>query len=213
MTTLADIVTSCRQRYNAVGDRFFSDEELYGLVYEAEMEMATECEVIEEIYTTSTVASQREYDYPTRALRISRITYDGQRLRPIDFVEDDVMTGAKETTTATGDPTSFAIFADRLFLRPTPSAVGTIKIYAVTEPSEPTAITSSMTIPQRYRLSVKDYVLSQMFAKDKNGNMVAYHEGRWQRAISAAKRFEMKRQVGDQYKIVKPFDLVDETWG
>jgi len=213
MTTLSDIMASCRQRYNAVGDRFFGDEELYSLVYEAEMELAIECEAIEEIYTTSTVVGQREYDYPSRALRIFRITYAGQKLRPIDFIEDDVMTGSSESTTATGDPTAYAIFADRLFLRPAPASVGTIKIYAVVEPSEPTAVTSSMTIPQRYRTSVKDYVLSQMFAKDKNSGMTTYHESRWQRSIGNAKRFEMKRQVGDQYKSIKPFGIVDETWG
>jgi hypothetical protein len=211
MTTLANLVEDCRQRYNAVGDNFFSDEELYDLVYEAEMEIATECEAIEEIYTTSTVASQREYDYPTRAMRIHRITYDGERLEPIDFLEDDGITGYEETTTSTGDPLYYAIFANRIFLRPVPASVATLKIYAIVMPSEHTAITSSMTVPEQYRPPIKDYILSQMFAKDKNGAMVSYHEGRWQRAVNRIKRFEMKRHVGDSYKVVK--NCEDDTWG
>lgn len=206
MTDLADIVNDCRQRYNAVGDRFFSDEELYDLVYEAEMEMAQECQAIETIYTTSTVASQREYDYPTRLLKIARITYNGQRLAPIDFLEDDALTGSNESTTTTGDPKFYSTFADRIFLRPTPASVATLKIYAIVQPSEHTSVTSSLSVPERYRPFLKDYVLSQMFAKDKNGQMTGYHEGRWQKKLDQIKRFEKKRKQGDAYKVVKDVD-------
>jgi hypothetical protein len=206
LTTLSDLVNSCRQRYNAVGDRFFSDEEIWELVYEAEMEISIECQALETVYTTSTVASQREYDYPTRLLRISRMTYNGERIEPIDFLKDDAMTGSNEETTTTGDPLYYCIFADRLFLRPVPQEVGTIKIYAITQPTELTAITDSLSVPERYRLQIKDYVLSQMFAKDKNANMTGYHENRWQRSVEKIKRFEKKRKVGDSYAVVKNVD-------
>jgi len=206
VTTLSDLVNDCRQRYNAVGDRFFADEELFDLVYEAEMQIAIECQALETIYTTSTVISQREYDYPTRLLRVSRMTYNGERLEPIDFLKDDAMTGSNESTTTTGDPLYYCIFADRLFLRPVPQAVGTIKIYAIAQPIELTAITDSLSVPERYRPPIKDYVLSQMFAKDKNSNMTGYHENRWQRTIDTIKRFEKKRKVGDSYQVVKNID-------
>ena len=211
MTTLANIINSCRQRYNAVGDSFFSDAELYDLVYEAETELSIECEPLEEIYTTSTVASQREYDKPTRAIRIHRITYNGERLQPIDFLEDDALTGNDETTTNTGDPQYYALFSDRIFLRPLPSEVGTLKIYTISSPSEFTAITDSMNVAEHYRPMIKDYVLSQMFAKDKNAAMVTYHERRWQAGVSRAKRFEMKKNVGDSYKIVKNAEIIETS--
>lgn len=216
MTTLSQLINQCRQRYNAVGDKFFADSELYNLIYEAEMELAQETEYIEEIYTTSTVASQREYDYPSRMLRPLRITYNGERLEPIDFLEDDAITGQDEATSSTGDPKYYAIFADRLFLRPLPQEVGTLKIYAIVQPSQYTATTDSITSPERYRPALIDYVLGQMFAKDKNSGMVSYHEGRWQRAKDRIKRFEMKRKIGDSIKVVKDIDnlpiIEQEPW-
>jgi hypothetical protein len=64
-------------------------------------------------------------------------------------------------------------------------------------------------LPERYRSPVKDYVLSQMFAKDKNASMVGYHEGRWQRALMKAREIEMKRKQGDVYSVVKANELLD----
>jgi hypothetical protein len=208
MTDLADIVGDCRQRYNAVGDRFFQDEELYDLVYEAEMEMSQHCQAIETIYTATTTIAQRQYTFPSRLMKIKRITYNGERLQQTDFLEDDAITGNSEETTSTGDPKYYSIFADTIFLRPIPSAAQTLKIYAIIAPSEHTAITSSLTVPERYRPFLKDYVLSQMFAKDKNGPMVQYHEGRWQGQLRKIKAFEMKRKQGDAYKIVKDIDSI-----
>lgn len=208
MTTLANLIEDCRQRYNAVGDRFFSDPEIIDLIYEAEMEIAEETEGLEKIYTTSTVASQREYDFPTNCLKIYRLTYNGERLQKIDFTEDDAFTGSRENTTTTGDPLYYSIFADRLFLRPVPAEVGTLKIFSISIPIELTSDTDSMNLPERYRIFVKDYVLSQMFAKDKNAGMVTYHEDRFQRHIKRIKRLEMKRQIGDVYPVVKDEDML-----
>ncbi len=210
MTSLLDIINDSRQRYNAVGDAFFSDIELMGHVYEAELELSQETDSIEKIYTTSTVIGQREYDYPTNALQIVRVTYNGQRLIPIDFKEDDALTGNREESTFTGTPSTYAIFSDRLFLRPMPDAVQTLKIYTFDSPSELTTTTDSLTTPERYRPFIKDYVLSQMFAKDKNGQMVNYHETRWQRHVNRVKRTEMKREIGDEYRTPIPDELTVE---
>jgi len=204
MTTLSELITDCRQRYNAVGDAFFSDEELYDLIYEAELEISMETDGIEKVYTTTTVVGQREYDYPTNALRLERVTYDGQRLQPIDFIEDDAITGRDENATSTGKPTAYAIFSDRLYLRTVPNDTKTLKIYASVVPEEYTSTTDSMTIDQRYRPFLKNFVIAQMFAKDNNTKMIGYYANNWLRNIANIKAIEVKRKVGDQYKVVKP---------
>ena len=42
--TPTEIMTRARTRYNAVGDKFFSDAELLDGIYEASMELAIETE-------------------------------------------------------------------------------------------------------------------------------------------------------------------------
>jgi hypothetical protein len=207
MTTLSDIVNQCRQRYNAVGDKYFSDTELFDLVYDAEMELALATDGFENVYTASTVIGQREYDYPTSALKLDRVTYEGKRLISTNFIEDDAATGADEDTASTSAPNIYQIFKDRIYLRPVPSAVGTLKIYAAILPATLTAITDSLTAPERYRPMIKDFVMARMFSKDKNAGMTTYYDNRWQSGIKLAKQTEIKRKIGDQYPTVTPDEL------
>lgn len=209
MTTLSQLIEDCRQRYNAVGDKFFADSEIFDLIYEAQMEVALETQAIEKIFTATTVVGQREYDYPTNALRIFRITYDGERLNQISFLEDDSVTGEDENTSNTSTPRYYSIFADRIFLRPVPDEAKTLKIYAHVTPSQLTSDTDALDVNERYVIFVKDYVLSQMYAKDKNNSMVQYHESRWQRALDRIKRADRKRKIGDVYGVVHNDEIVN----
>jgi hypothetical protein len=197
--TPSEIINRARTRYNAVGDNFFSDNELLDGIYEASMEMAIETECIEKRFSSNTVVGQREYEFPSAMIRIDRITYDGQRLDSIDFVEDDVITRNDEATTFTGTPKYYTLYNSTLFLRPTPSEVKELVIFCVCEPSEVTLVTT-LDLPVRYHIALIDALLSSMFAKDGNNQMAMYHQNKWQNSINRAKRWEMKRLVSDRYK-------------
>lgn len=201
--TPTQLLTMARRRYNAVGDNYFSDDELLDAIYEAEMQLALETECIEKRFDTVSVASQREYALPTANIRIDRITYDGQRLDIQDFIEDDMETGNDEATTSTGTPSFYSIFNDTLFLRPAPSESGkTIQVYSIDEPSIP-LITSTLDVPSRFHPYMIDYLLMAMFGKDQNHQMAVYHRDRWDKNVIDAKRWQMKRFVGERYPVVK----------
>ena len=105
--TPTELETYVRQRYNAIGDNFYPQALIFNYFYDAEMELARKTKCIQRVYSTTTVASQRAYDVPSLSHAIARVEYDGERLQPNDFVDDDSMTGGNADETITGRPTHY----------------------------------------------------------------------------------------------------------
>lgn len=210
MTPL-EINVAARQRYNAVGDDFWSDAEIYALIYQACCEMVTEGFIIEQSYTTPSVASQQEYTFPTNALNIKRITYDGRKVVPFTFREDDVLTILNQATTATGVPTSYAIWNKIIYMRPIPSTSAlTIKVFANIEPQSVTA-SSTLEIPASFQMPLLNFILSEMSAKNKNYAGAQYYRVLWEKDIIRAKRAQRKQKIGDAFQFVKNVDILPQT--
>lgn len=206
MTPL-DLVTAARQQYNAVSDSFFSDGELYRHVWFAQDVLSKECNAIENTYTTSTVASQQEYTYPTTAIAIKRVTYAGKRLTRIKIKDDDLLTGFNAATTSSGTPTHYFVFDKVIYLRPIPAAVGTLKIFSFDQPSEVSA-TSTLDVPTEFHLDLITFLLWRMAAKDQNYQGAEYYERQWKEAVERCKRWNRKRQLADGFNIVRDEDAV-----
>lgn len=211
--TPTELETYVRQRYNAVGDTFFPQAEIFNMFWQAQVELALETECIKNIYTTTSTASQRSYDMPTNAMSIARMEYDGKRIFPNDFIDDDALTGNNPNETVTGTPINYQVFGSTFFLRPTPSTSSlTIKIYSYDMPEQPST-TVSFSVPPRYHLFLSDFALFCMFAQDKNGSMADYHSRRWMENKKLVLKTERMRMVGDQFRIVKDNeDLVHEPF-
>ena len=208
--TPSQIEQAARERYNSVGDRFYSQAEILQLIFDAEMELARECLTIEETYTTSTVADQREYAIPTNCHTIRRVEYSGRKLTPIAFVEDDALTANNMTTTASGTPEYYSVWGDAIYLRPIPSAVGTLKIYSYDEPTLP-AVTSTLKTPSIFHNGLINFVVGQMCAKDENAKMVSYYMGKWEADKAFALRYMKKRRRGDGFASVKDEESLPTT--
>jgi len=201
--TPSELNTYCRQRYNATADNFFSDTELYSYMYDAQMQLARETKCIKAVYSSSTVASQNEYDKPSRSVSIKRVTYGGKKLVKINDKLDDYLTGGDQDTTSTGEPQYYWDWGTTIHLRPTPDAIGTLKIYSFDVPDTVLA-TGTFNVPLRYHLDLADFVLFMMALKDKNFDVAAIYERSWQTKLSNAKRYESKLARGDAWEGVIP---------
>ena len=197
MTPL-EIESAARTRYNAVGDPHFSQAMIMDLIYHASMQLAVETKCIERTFSTTTVADQKEYSYPSNAIALKRVEYDGLEIRSVDLNEDP-KTSATEPT---GRPGSYAIWNEELHLFPTPDDAKTLKIFAYVEPSA-VETTSTLEVPSEYHLMIIDFVMSYMFAKDKDPTMAAFHLRLWNEGLGRAKRDRAKRKRGDNFATVK----------
>jgi hypothetical protein len=205
--TPADIESAIRVRYNAVGDTFFNDM-VCDIIYEAQMQMAQECFAIERKYTATSVDGTREYDFPTSAISVRRIEYDGKKLIPKD-IDDDPKTS---TTEVSGTPREYAVWNNELILYPTPSATGdTITIYTYNEPQ---AVTSSSTleVPTEYHLDIINFGLSIFAAKDGNPQMGQYYDQKWSVSLDRIKRTRAKKKRGDQFAVVRDAESVTNVY-
>lgn len=209
-TTVGQLVNQIRQRFNAVGDDFFSDEEMRDLVKDGQDELILETDCTELIYTSDTVVGTREYPYPSRAYRLHRVEWNGVRLDPDDFMMDDQNTGNDADSTSQGEPRYYQIWGDNIYLRPIPDAAQELKLFVNVIAQDLTVDTATLDIPERYVHKIKDYVLACMFAKSgaRVKSFAQYHDQRWQKAINDVKRLEMKRKIGDQYQVVKNADQI-----
>lgn len=206
--TPVDLETYVRQRYNAIGDTFFPSTEIYNFFYIAQMLMAAKTFCIQTTYTTTSVASQRQYDFPTKSIAILRVEYNGKKIEPNDFDDDDMGTGNNPGTTSTGTPSSYQIWGSDLYLRPIPDTSAlTIKIFSFDEPQTVTAVTE-LDVPSRYHLGLADYALGCMFGQDKNHVMATKHFDIWDQFIIDVKDIEARRRVADKFQVVKDGDLL-----
>lgn len=211
--TPVELETYVRQRYNAVGNTFFTQAEIFNHFWAAQMELAQKTQCIKAIYTADSVANQRVYDFPTTTMSIARVEYDGERIYPNDFVDDDALTGNNPDESITGRPCNYQIFGYQLFLRPTPSTAvtGGIKVYSYNLPSQPTVV-GTLDVPVIYHLYLADYALYCMFAKEMKTQMADYHRNLWERHKEQALATERTRMVGDSFRTVKDMDdLYEES--
>lgn len=197
--TPADLELYARERYNAVGDPHFTSQMILNLIYQAQMEMALECYCIENTYSTTSTNGTREYSYPTNAIAVRRVEYNGVKLYP-RTLEADPKTS---TSAPSGTPSTYAIWNRELILFPTPDATGdTIKVFTYNMPQVVTA-GSSLDVPSKYHLNIIDYILSIFYAKDQNESMATYHRNLWERGINRIKRERAKSRRGDELMVVR----------
>jgi len=196
--TPSDLNTLIRERYNAVNDNFFSDAFIYNGLYQAQQQLALECNLIEKSYTTTSVAGQREYSYPSTAQSIRRLEYKGVKVLPVDLIQDP----KTSLTEPTGTPGWYAIWGQEYVLFPTPSVSGDqIKVFTFDMPSK-VSVTSVLDVPAKYHLALVDYVMYTMFAKEQNDRMAQFHLGLWQQSVSRIKRERAKALHSDQFACV-----------
>lgn len=206
-TELMDFV---RQRYNAVGDNLYAEQEMLDLIYTASMELAKKAYVIERVYTTTTTASTQEYALPTNCFAVKRITYNGNKLQPITFREDDALTLSNSGTLATGTPQYYALFYKTLYLRPIPDDALDLKIFSYNFPQR-IDTTSVLEVPTEYQQDLGLFLLSEMHAKEKNYEGAQYYRNLWDVRVKEIVKEQRKARRGDAFTAVQDIDTLPES--
>lgn len=205
--TPQQIETAARNQYNAVGDSNWSSSEIFTLIYAACLELTRDCGfVIEREYSTTTVSGTQEYEFPTNALSIKRVTYNGKKLAPITFRDDDTVTMQNQLTTDTGEPQYYTQWDSSIALRPIPDSAATLRIYTINEPQEIT-LTSTIEVPTFTHMSIVNYVVSQMAAKDMNFQTAQYYRQIWADDKEMIKRKLKLMKRGDAFAVVQAEEL------
>lgn len=209
--TPTEIETWARQRYNAVNDTFWSQAEILNYMTGACMRAARRCGLIERTYTTTTVSGTQEYDFPTNAIAIKRVTYNGAKLTPINMREDDAVTGLNMATTSTGTPEYYYIWNYTIALRPIPNAAHTLKIWSLNTPSA-LSITSTLEIPSQFHEDIIHYINREMALKDSNFNAAKAYGDLWEQSLVEMDKWAKKRKRSDGFATVQDEEKLIEGY-
>lgn len=200
--TPSEVYTLVRNQVAETTPDFWGESEIYNLLWNAETVLASEVDCTEYTTTDTSVASTREYTRPTSALKISRVTWDGTKLKKINFTDVDKIEGDTEDF---GDPVYYYEYGSSIGLVPTPTQAKTIKYYYLKKPVALSSSSTAFTIPAEFGHYLADYALYHMYLKDQS-ELAQTHIQTWQNNLALAKQQWAARRALDNYQIVRDED-------
>lgn len=207
---VVDLQTAARELYNAVGDSFFTDVQVNNWATEACSILAEQADLIENIYSTTTIANQQDYPLPTYTISVKRVTLNGKKIKPINLREDDALTLSNQQSTQSGFPTYYSLFNRTISFRTIPDTAYTMKIYSFNYPV-PITNSSTLEIPGQFHFKLVDYILMRMFTKDKDVSNVQLHKQFWDEHIKEAKQYKHKQKRADGFATVQDEETLPVT--
>jgi hypothetical protein len=150
MATVADLLTSIRYQIREGGTNKWTGAELidyinrgYRLILARLVQLKSD--LVKTTTTATLVAGTENYTIPTGLQAIDFLQVDGESL-PLNQVDMSYIEryNSMFNPVTDGVPRCFALFNGYIYLRPTPTAAGTLNIYYF---AQPTDLTSSTTTP------------------------------------------------------------------
>lgn len=212
--TPSQVETAARNRYGASTDSFFSQSEIFDLIFQAEMILATQTFCIEGVdSSTTTVSGTQSYAFPTNFIGVKRVEWNGRRLKKYDFREDDLVTALAANTTTTGDPTYYFIWNGTIYLREIPGSAQTLKVWGYKQPTalSTSPISTSLSVPVRHHPKLINYVTSHIAAKDKDYEGSRYYLELWEQDVKRAEAEEKRLKRADQFSYVRTEEQMQTT--
>ncbi len=206
--TPSDIITSARDLYNASGDSFFADTQLYNWIWQGCHEFARKAWLIEATSTQNTVAGQQSYSYPTNALALKRVTVNGRKIKRVTGREDDAVTLSNQTATTMGWPSYYRDWNYTIYLRSIPDGVYSLGIDYYSDQPQITTGTDTLLIPVVFHFDLVDYLLWRMYAKDQNLASASAHAQLWQEHVKDAKSHKARLKRTDSFATVQSEDTL-----
>lgn len=181
-----------------------SESELYQYMSDAELILAKEIPFTETTLTDNTVVDQREYDRPTNALKIKRVTWNTVKLKKISMGDVDVIEGQSYGgITSTGNLIYYYEYGNKIGFSPLPKEVQEIKYWLLLYPAALSSESTTFTIPPEYAHYIPDYCLWRLFVKDEKAGLADRHLNMWLSNRKEAAKDWMMRQSTDEIETVQ----------
>jgi hypothetical protein len=215
--TISDVMTRARERYNSVGDDFFSDPFMRDAIYDAQKILAREGLVIQRTYQTPVLAGIREYAFPENTISIKEIRHNFDKLKVMPLVKD-VKT---DTTDTYGTPRAYMVFEKRIILMPNPvipdlmvkgdTTTDLLQIRVFCYPQDLPTNVSPIEVPEDYTEDLLNYVLHLMAEKDQNTTMSDRYLQKWEKRVLEVKSIAKRMFSADMNRRVKDFYFGSDT--
>ncbi len=210
---LSQALDFLRYRMNEQGSAspYYADQELYQLI-SARAQVA--CSVLGLIQatdtSTTTVIGTQAYAWPTQAVTIVNVLYDGVKLQEMTMREweEEKASG----TTPTGTPIGYVLFNRQIIIIPAPSDTKTLTVYYESLHPWITASTDTINLPTELHSALMEGVLADMYAKALNTQMATFYENKWTGHMQVTfPNFKLRSSQRSRAKVVIDSDTAPLT--
>lgn len=199
--TAQEILDAARDNMNAAGDTNWADTNLLNSLYRVMLYVARKTKCIETSATATSTSGTSDYTKPTRAIEITRVTYNGAKLQLIDLRQYDSIN--PNSATSSGTPAYYLYYNDTVTLYPTPSdSSSTIKYWFIQEPAVPTAA-ATPAIPTVYHDVLVSGLTAEMCPKDLGHPLTAYWRDKYLAGVADIEAHMKRKKRGDRLAVVK----------
>jgi hypothetical protein len=173
----SDVAQDVRDKFGDAGSVQITDLMLLRWINDGQREIASDAEFIQGTASTNLIAGQAVYDLTalftgTSIRSLTQIVGNGHVVKMIPFTEyqkliDNTLAANAQTQ---DEPINVAVWGGALSLWPTPKSTiaGGLVIYYTAYPTDLTALTDALTVPDRYNGALQDYVFAQALELDEN---------------------------------------------
>lgn len=169
---VSEIATRVKRQFGDESGVQITDADIIRWINDAQREIVAENGLLQTFATTSIIASQQEYVRPPDILSLRSIHLDGRKLTALSPQEAEEYLGSN--TTPTGSPTTFWIWANKIFLYPTPTTAGTdnLRIFYSRMPQAVDDLADTPEIGIEHHGHIVEYCLLQAYEMDENWTAV-----------------------------------------
>lgn len=194
MRTL-DVANRVKRQFGDEAGAQITDVMILDWINDAQREIVNKNkEILQKKATLATVAGTANYALPTEIIRLHRVAYKGQILRPITIQEAEQSYPQKDLTPVpTGTCLEYWFWNNEINLRPAPATTSgaDLTLYYERYPTDATAIigtdpTGTIDLPLQYHARVVEYVIAQAAELDDDGNKYATKMGMFNSALDDA---------------------------
>jgi hypothetical protein len=205
--TPAQALTRVRTQINETTAAFWTDAEIYGYMWEAECILAGNLGLFQATSAHTTVTDTSAYTFPASMLRLSRLTYDGKKLKKIDFTERDYLDGANYgSTIQTGRPEAYVEWGQTAILYPVPQSAAALNWYFLKAPAEITAAGAFSVPDESIQQMIPDYCVWKCSLKDQELNRADRHKQAWEANVLRAESMWVDKKGEDRVYHVRDED-------
>lgn len=205
--TPAQALTRVRTQLNETTAAFWTDAEVLGYMWEAECILAGKLGLFQAVTAHTTVTDTSAYTFPDSMLRLSRLTYDGKKLKKADFTERDYLDGTNYgSTLQSGKPEIYVEWGQQAYLYPVPDAAATLRWFFLKAPSEITAAAAFSVKDESLQQMIPDYCVWKCSLKDGELNRADRHKQAWEANVLRAESMWADKKGEDRIYHVQDED-------
>lgn len=169
--TGADVAKAVRRQFGDESGVQITDEDLLRWINDGQKQIINKNKVLKAKATISSVANQADYTLPEANIaEIEAIHWDGVPVPGIPYpeVQRFISESPNSALNDAGVPRMWYMWAGVVTFWPTPVSIGTITLLYVEEPAVIDALTSTLSLPDRYFNTLVQYVLAQAYEMDED---------------------------------------------